>query len=423
MNTKAFFLFCTIIIFSLLFSSCSTATATNTPLPTSTITPLPIPINSPTITPTSSPTATPTPLPISSENINNISEDFQIGVGDISDVSWLPDGNIAFTHSEGVSIYDSNFEFMKIIRPINKAALSDSVVSHNGKYIASLVDDQKIQVWDIESGSILHEMDTKCAQTPSETNRLAFSADDTKLFGCDENGISLWDLSDLNKIANFPILNDPERIIINSDGSYLAVASVCDVTVWNTATAKTSGELSIQCGNPVMAFTHDGSTLAVANNTNVTLYQMSSKKTLNTVTNNGTVMAVDFSSDDKTLAMGSFYFQGTSFADVVTGKSISNESQMSQPELFDLAQMDLIYYLDGRVFLYGQQTILITKNLGRRAILISIIKLLLIITVDISPLAGIRFLWPCGIYNKKQLCQVSLHMVAVLLSIQAAITS
>ena len=108
MKTKTIYFLPITIIFSLLLSSCSTTLAINTPVsPTQTITPSPAPTNTPTNTPTITPLPpTPTSQPISSENVVNIYEDFQIGIGEIANAVWMPDGNIALIHSEGISIYD-----------------------------------------------------------------------------------------------------------------------------------------------------------------------------------------------------------------------------------------------------------------------------------------------------------------------------
>jgi WD40 repeat protein len=126
-----------------------------------------------TITPTITPSPTPTPQPISSENIKNIYEDFQIGVGEISNAIWMLDGNIALTHSAGVSIYNAiTFKLIRIARPVNKVSLSDSIISHNGRFVASLIDNQIIQVWDINTGEIISEIKTKCASTTSRTTRM-----------------------------------------------------------------------------------------------------------------------------------------------------------------------------------------------------------------------------------------------------------
>lgn len=322
------------IISILVLSACGSS---NTPVPYN-ATPTetkPIPTATITLTytpsPTSTVTPTPTPQPITSANIDEISEDFQIGVGTISDISWLPDGNLAVTHSVGVSIYNAQtLKLIKIVQPINKVSLSDSVVSHNGKYVASRIDNQTIQVWDINSGETTYEISAKCDTASS--NRIAFNYDDTKLFTCDEDGVSVWELSDLKKLSTF--VSDQttkgfiRRIVVNPEDNYLAANVIVGmvgnpyevIIIWNITTGeveKTFRSTSFSS----MAFSHNGTMLAFADQSKVTIYEMSNDRIVNTIDNSAS--SIEFSNDDKVIAIGGNYYNGTKFVDITTGKIVS----------------------------------------------------------------------------------------------------
>ena len=339
MKTKAFYFLSIMIILSLLLSSCSTRLATNTPnSPTQTITPSLAPTNTPSPAPTNTPTITPLPptptsQPISSENVVNIYEDFQIGIGEIANAVWMPDGNIALIHSEGISIYDSKtYKLLIIKRPQNvKDLLSDTVISHSGLTAASLLDDKELILWDIESGTQIATIETNCSpmikRGSRSSSRISFNSNDTKLIACDEEGVSVWNISDQNKLLSLKI-EDPFTIIVNSDDQYLAVSNYWGTNVW----ALESGQLIktlIDKNTNNIEFSHNGSLLAILPyNNSAVIYDISTGEKIS-LHSGAQIESMAFSPDDTTLALGSTYFVGIKFFDITSRKlnsSIENTS-------------------------------------------------------------------------------------------------
>ena len=157
-----------------------------------------------TITPTSSPTPIPTPPIISASNVMNLQEDFRIGQGGVTDAVWMPDGNVALVHSTGVSIYDpvTGNLISSVESPITKSIYS--IMSPDGKHVAALMyEDNKVIVWDANTGKIEHELETGCQARSFSYQMIAFSSDGSKLATCDEQGVSLWDLIKRRKDKHF----------------------------------------------------------------------------------------------------------------------------------------------------------------------------------------------------------------------------
>ena len=123
-------------------------------------------------------------------------------------------------------------------------------------------------------------------------------------------------------------IENPFRIIVNSDDQYLAVSNYGGTNVW----ALESGQLIktlIDKNTNDIEFSHNGSLLALLpNNNSAVIYEISTGEKI-TLHSGERIESIAFSPDDTTLALGSNYYIGIKFFDITSRKlnsSIENTS-------------------------------------------------------------------------------------------------
>ena len=352
----------TYILFTLLLTACggsqpaSTATPapSNTPIPTSTQTPSPTPIPPPPI--------------ISASNVMNLQEDFRIGQGAVSDAVWLPDGNVALVYSTGVSIYDPDTgDLIKSVEPENKA-IGASIISPDGKRVAALLyKDNKVLVWDANTGKIEYELETRCQVYNFLGQEIAFNGDGSLLAICDEEGVSLWDLSNGTKIHIFKIKRkDYLSMAFNPKNNTLATIGSAniftDVAIWDLASGEVIKKLPQTSSWTALniRFNHQGNILAWkgfggSKGSGIYLYDIKTNQMVQTIYDGG-YSVFEFSPDDKTLTLGGVYGKGVRLLDTATGEFITEPNN-------SIAYL-IKYSPDGSRFVAGRNDFFVFKNVG-----------------------------------------------------------
>lgn len=350
------------IAFTLLLSACggsqpaSTAASepSNTPIPTSTQTPSPTPI--------------PPPPVISASNVMNLQEDFRIGQGGVDDAVWLPDGNVALVYSTGLSIYDPDTgDLIKSVEPENKA-IGFSIISPDGKRVAVLMHtNNKVLVWDSNTGKIEYELEARCQVYNFFGQEIAFNRDGSLLAICDEEGVSLWDLSNGTKMHVFKIKRkDHVSVVFNPKNNTLATVgsayTFTDITIWDLTSGdviKNLPQISSWIAQNIR-FNHQGNILAWSapgkpfEGPKITLHDINTNQEQTIPADNFAVF--EFSPDDKTLTFGSYYGWGIRLLDIATGEFITEPNDNTA---------NLIKYSpDGSRFVAGWEDFSVFKNAG-----------------------------------------------------------
>ena len=363
MNKKMFLFI--LAIGMIVMSACGSSitansTATNTPTKIS---------PTATITPTSSPTPIPPPPIISASNVMNLQEDFRIGQGGVSDAVWLPDGNVALVYSTGVSIYNPDTgDLIKSVEPENKA-IGSSIISPNGKHVAVLIyKDNKVLVWDANTGKIEYELETRCQVQWFSYQMIAFNNDRSQLAVCDEEGVSLWDVSSGKKINTFKMnRKDYLSIVFNPKNNTLATSGYAngftDFIIWDLASGEAIKKLpQIPAYAFNLRFNHQGNILAWGAPDNpfkgpkIILHDINTNQRQTIFA--GGFAVFEFSPDDTSLTFGSVYGKGARLLDIATGEYITEPKNNAAPARL------IKYSPDGSRFVAGWNDFSVFKNVG-----------------------------------------------------------
>jgi WD40 repeat protein len=325
--------FLAFLFLTVLLSGCAPA---STPVPpTLTFTPIPS-------TNTPVPTATPTPIKISSETVTGLQEVFRIGRGSGSDLAWLQDGSVAILYSTGLSVYSPTGKLIKSIEPENHSISTDSVMSVDRKYVASLVNYDTVLIWDANTGAIQHEFQTACPRVrESATHRIAFSHDGTWVAACDEGGVSIWDLEAQEKIKSLKIKNSaPATIMFAMGDEFLIVGSTRepeskrnnfgDLEIFDLTSEQVLASFKYQGFASAIATNQAGNLVAwPVSDLEVVVYDLQKMEVLRTVVVPSYAASVGFSPDGKTIAVSGNYYVGTSFVDLDSGKAFTRPNHLA----------------------------------------------------------------------------------------------
>jgi WD40 repeat protein len=352
-----------IIIMSACGSSNTAVSSTVTPSASPSATQPP-----PTATITSTPSPTPIPIPpiISASNIKNLQEDFQLGQGKVLDAVWLPYETVALVFSTGISVYDTNTgSLIKSVEPENKA-IGSNVMSPSGQFVATpIYSEDKILVWYSNTGKIVYELEAGCQAQWFSYQMVAFNSDGSRLAACDEEGVSLWDLSSGKKINTFKMeRQDYLSIAFNPKDNTLATSGYgngfTDTIIWDLASGDALQKLpQVPSYAFNLRFNHQGNILAWSNpgdpfkGPKITLYDVNTKHWQALYA--GGFAVFEFSLDDKTLTFGSLR-DGTRLLDIATGEYITEPNEQ--------AARLIKYSPDGKRFVAGWIQFSVFNNVG-----------------------------------------------------------
>jgi len=300
----------------------------------------------------------------------NLQEGFRIGQGTVSDAVWLPDGNVALVYSTGVSIYNPDTgDLIKSVELENKV-IDPSIMSPDGKRVAApIYSDDKVLIWNANTGKIEYELEAKCQAQWFSYQMVAFNGDGSQLAVCDEEGVSLWDLSNGNKINTFKIeRRDYLSIVFNPKSNILATSGYAngftDTIIWDLASGEVVKKLpQIPSYSFNIRFNHQGNILAWGNPDNpfkgpkITFYDINANQWHTIYMEDGFAI-FEFSPDDKTLTFGSVYGKGTRLLDIDTGKYITKQKNNAAPARL------IKYSPDGSRFVAGWNDFSVFKNVG-----------------------------------------------------------
>ena len=272
-----------------LLSGCTQAPVVPSPSPTSvtltTFTPQPSPTNAPSQTaiatstaeppaplpsitaqPWSTPAITPSVVVISPDDVDEVRQLAQFGMGTISDVALSADGTLLVVGSTtGVHFYDPvTLKLLRVIpaqRPVDRV-----VLSHDGRRLMSMeLWSKGLPIWDTVTGELLKRLDTWTGSQHLAT----FSPDGSLVALAEEyenKPIQLWDITS-GKITETLAGHDDgvRKLAFSPDGRLLASASWFDnVQIWDTRGRRRLRILPHERGSGALAFTPDGRNLVTA---------------------------------------------------------------------------------------------------------------------------------------------------------------
>jgi WD40 repeat protein len=188
--------------------------------------------------------------------------------------------------------------------PTQPDQLNAVCFSPDGKRLASASRDQKVILWDAQTGNILRRF-----EHPADVLSVAFSPDGGALVsGGSDRAVRLWDLESDFEVFTFRGHDDPVRAVaFLPDGQTIASGSVDrSVRFWRPADRPERLLLQHERRVGSVALSSDGSTLASGDvDGNVVVWDVATELRTCPVPNSpGAVHAVAFSPDGKWLALG-----------------------------------------------------------------------------------------------------------------------
>jgi WD40 repeat protein len=202
---------------------------------------------SPTSTPTSLPTPTPTPWvepgePITTSNVTDIETLARMGMSEILEVAWVPDGtSFAVATGSGTHFFDA--ENLEAIAYIDSGYTSQIAFNPDGSLLASGYD-SSIQLWDPATSELVRTI----SQTRERIDDLAFSRDgETLIAACTSHASSSVSSplltyidsyrTDTGARTNTITIRDPDGDILTprltKDGSFVVTRSMTTLSWWN----------------------------------------------------------------------------------------------------------------------------------------------------------------------------------------------
>ena len=147
-----------------------------------------------------------------------------------------------------------------------------TAVSPRGEQLAAISSDQKLRLWDIASGNLLHTLDLAGQKLTS----VRFSSDGRLLAAGGNKGlVRVWELPSATLKLEFTSTNDIQAIAISPDTKMLAVAPLEEaVEVWELTSGKQLNRMRAPfSGTSAVAFSPDNHWLATADgDANVRIY-------------------------------------------------------------------------------------------------------------------------------------------------------
>ena len=234
---------------------------------------------------------------------------FPIAEADLNVIAFSPDGSLL---ASAEAIWDvSSGERINVLntRPVAPGHIA---FSPDGTQLAVAGFHQSIEIWDVNSGSVLRTIDIP-AEAVGFFN-INYSTDGKSLAaGGAQNGtVTFLDVDTGQVTASFEHGNasDIHDVAISPDGHLLASGGTdYAARIWDIATGEVLFKLHLGNGIYSLAFSPDGALLATAGcDRTVKLWDVESGRMLRSLSHPDELMAVAFSADGKLLAAGGYDF-------------------------------------------------------------------------------------------------------------------
>ena len=155
----------------------------------------------------------------------------------INGLCFHPDGRSVYTCTNDHTIIKWDVRTGKCVRELHSDELLISAITirRDGKMLYSVCGDSKengwcIRCWDNETGV----SDWLFADVP-ELKSLCISPDGNRIYGCGENTIAVWNLTD-QSCQKIPLRRIPKQVLLSADGKKLASVDEESVKIWDTDT-------------------------------------------------------------------------------------------------------------------------------------------------------------------------------------------
>lgn len=258
-------------------------------------------------------------VPLNAQTVKSLAS---LGVWEIDsiarDLSFSPDGTLLATANSRESQGLSNYRYYAGIWQLDNPALqrylpglnhmvTGVVFSPDGKLIATVSDDGRLKLWQVQDGSLLHDIQTSMGSL----TQVDFSPNNRILAISTWDGIvSLWQADNGNWLRS---LQEQEDGILDvkfsPDGSLLAAASHSgSILIWRVGDSTLMSQLQGHTAPVVqVVFSPDGSLLAsAAEDHTVRLWNVADGSPIRTLTGHTDVVTdVAFALDGSMLASGS----------------------------------------------------------------------------------------------------------------------
>jgi WD40 repeat protein/CHAT domain-containing protein len=245
----------------------------------------------------------------------------RLGEGTIHAIAYSPDGQtLAVATSLGIELRRTDTLALYGFLAAHSRTVRSISFSLDGLKLASGSDDQRICLWEVATGRLLHALEGHAGTVEC----VAFSPDGLVLASGSEDGsIRLWDTS-TGQLQGSIAAPDTESIAFFPDGSALASASTGgNVRFWSTDNGSKILSIPVTtCRLSSLAISHDGEAMAVVSAGGpLFLLDVHSGEVVRVLTGHSGAYSVAYSPDGRYLLLGSY--RGTfTVLDAETGKTL-----------------------------------------------------------------------------------------------------
>ena len=211
-----------------------------------------------------------------------------------------------------LEIWDPRIEELVASWEVSSEAVRKIAISADGKR-AALRTDSAFEIWDLEKRVLNQHL----ASSDEITSAIVFSPDGLLVAaGGRDQKVIVWDLDsgERSRELQIDLPDGVQSVAFSPDGASLAAGSADTniIKVWRTDTWESQGELEghIQ-GIPSIVFSPDGHTIASASaDRSVTLWHLQTQQELLTLLFEGPVRKVEFTPDERYLIVSSLDLAG-----------------------------------------------------------------------------------------------------------------